>query len=91
MAGILSGVFDSANVQGGDSYGQNQDYSAEVEDALAFEETITVGHSESVGYETADGTTHTWSNSQELSLTVGLDATLGAAADVSQGSMTEDF
>lgn len=90
MAGFLTGVFDTANVEGGERSSE-QSLGTEVEEAFAFEETVGVGHSESVSVETPDGTEHTWSNSQDVTLTVGLDATLGATAEATGGTVNEEF
>jgi hypothetical protein len=88
MAGFFSNMFDSAADGGSEAYEQSQEIA--VEEAFEFEETVSVGHSESVTYESADGSSHTWSNSQDVTLTVGLDATVGAAAEASQGVATSD-
>lgn len=79
MAGLLSNVFD-----GGDTGSQQGDASlaAEVEQVLDIEQEITISHTETVSWQSADGTTHSFTNSQDVTLTVGLDATLGAAADL---------
>ena len=90
MAGFLTGVFDTANVQGGERSSE-QSLGAEVEEAFAYEQTVGVGHSQSVSFETPDGAEHTWSNSQDVTLTVGLDATLGATAEATGGAQSEDL
>ena len=88
MAGFLSGVFDPG---GSSAQSAEQSIGADVEQALDYEETVGVSHAESVSFETPDGTTHSFSNSQDVSVTVGIDAILGAAADVAGGSTSEEF
>ena len=76
MAGFLSGIFDTANGQtpGAEDYQQAQEIEAQ----------------EEVEFEDADGTEHSFSNSQDVTVTIDTHATLGVAADAAQGAMTDD-
>jgi DUF1009 family protein len=87
MAGFLSNVFADDRSDMEQSQGS---VAAEIGQALDVEQTAAVSHSETVSYETADGTTHSWSNSQDVTLTVGLDATLGLAAEVTGGTISDE-
>jgi hypothetical protein len=90
MAGFLSGIFDTANGQtpGAEDYQQVQDIEAQEE--AEFEEEFTVGTDLDAEFEDADGTEHSFSNSQDVTVTIDTHATLGVAADASQGAMTDD-
>lgn len=81
MAGFLTGVFD-----GGDDSRSAEAQHLGASDQFDADPSITVGHSESVAYEDMNGTEHSYSNSQELTLDVSTHAMLGVAADASQGA-----
>ena len=90
MAGLFSDMFDTANVRtpGREEYEQTQEIEAQEE--AEFEEEFTVETDFDAEFEDADGTEHSFSNSQDVTVTIDTHATLGVAAEASQGAMTDD-
>jgi hypothetical protein len=88
MPGFLTGVFDGGD--GGETTTSNSQ-SLALDEALAIEPSITVGTEYDVTFTDAEGTTHNYSGSNELTVTVGVEATLGLAADVTESVTTADF
>jgi len=83
MPGYLSQMFaDDAGQSGQSSDGQAQlDYDTD----LAYE--ASVGTNIGVTYQDADGGTHSYSTSNDVTLNVDVDATVGAVVGYDQSSM----
>ena len=56
-----------------------------LEGHVSLNPTISLDTELSGSYETLDGTTHSWSNEQDLSLTANVDAVLGLSNDYMTG------
>lgn len=80
MPGFLSNVFDVTD----DDQSASNSQSLGVTDEVGIDESYTVEGSQSASFTDADGTTHSYSNSQELTVDVNTHATIGVAADTAQ-------
>lgn len=85
MAGFLTDMFDD-----GSSTETTNAQSLGVEEAFDVEQSFTVSHSESFGFEDMNGTQHSYSNSQDVTLDVSVHALVGVAAETTQGVATGD-
>lgn len=85
MAGFLTGVFDDGGSQ---SAGNDQQVAGG--DSFDADPSLTVSDSEEFGFEDMNGTEHSYSNSQEVTVNTDTHAMLGVAADLSQGAFTGD-
>ena len=84
MAGFLSGVFDD----GGGSAANAQQVGAQ--DALDLDQGFTVSQGESGEFEDMNGTSHSYSNEQDVTVDVSAHAVLAVAVDATPGAFTGD-
>ena len=84
MTGFLSSMFDG----GSDQYGGQQHLG--VSEQPDVHQAVDVHTETAMSYQDADGTTQTYSSSHDVGVDVGLQATLAAAVDTTEGLGTHD-
>jgi hypothetical protein len=88
MPGLLSNVFaDEADDGGAPQSSEAYDASGEV--GIDLSPTVSLEHEAGGSYQNLDGSTTEWSSESDLSVTVDVDATLGAAGSYNSAENTE--
>ena len=86
MPGLLSSMFDG----GGDaSQGSSQTEHAGAHGDTGASPEIAIHSEQSGSYEDMDGTTHEWSNSNDLALHTDVQATFTVAADATHDTIAD--
>jgi hypothetical protein len=89
MPGLLSNVF-GGEAEGGSVQQQSSDATLAAEQGIDLDVAVDVGIQMGGTYQDLDGSTVTWSSSQEIGLDLDVDATLGAVLTAGQGSTDID-
>ena len=84
MSGFLTGVFDDG------SHSADNAQHVGAQDEAGIDQSFTVTDAESLQFEDMNGTTHSYSNSQDVTVDVGTHAMLAVAVDTAQGAFNGD-
>jgi hypothetical protein len=89
MPGLLSNVFGEDHGGEDQTSQTTQDYDASGDAGLELSPTVSISQDAGGSYQGLDGSTHEWSSHTDITLSVDVDAALGAAGGLSQADGSE--